>query len=69
MRTTRVVQAVMLGGLVAAVAAAPSSADSAKGSAAAAACAKATNIEAIIDDSGSMGATDATGCGCRRWTC
>lgn len=58
MRTTRVVQAVMLGGLVAAVAAAPSSADSAKGSAAAAACAKATNIEAIIDDSGSMSATD-----------
>jgi hypothetical protein len=60
MRTTRVVQAVMLGGLVAAVAAAPSSADSANGSAAAAACAKATNIEAIVDDSGSMSATDTS---------
>ena len=58
MRTTRVVQAVMLGALVAAVAAAPSSASSAKAHAAAA-CTKATNIEAIIDDSGSMYSTDS----------
>src|ERR1044072_4562228 len=57
MRTTRVVQAVMLGGLVAAVAAAPSSANGAKAQAAAA-CTKASNIEAIIDDSGSMSITD-----------
>jgi hypothetical protein len=47
----------MLGGLVAAVAAAPSSANGAKARAAAA-CTKATNIEAIIDDSGSMYVTD-----------
>jgi len=57
MRTTRVVQAVMLGGLVAAVAAAPSSAKGPQAHAAAA-CVKATNIEAIVDDSASMSVTD-----------
>jgi hypothetical protein len=57
MRTTRLVQALMLGGLVAAVAAAPSSANGTNAHAAAA-CTKATNIEAIIDDSGSMSITD-----------
>jgi von Willebrand factor type A domain len=58
MRTTRLVQGLMLGGIVAAVAAAPSSAESPSAHAAAG-CANATNIEAIIDDSGSMGATDS----------
>lgn len=58
MRTTRVVQAVMLGGLVAAVGASPSSANGTQAHAAAA-CTKATNIEAIIDDSGSMFSTDS----------
>lgn len=57
MRTTKLVQAVILGSLVAAVVAAPSSANSNQAHAAAA-CAKATNIEAIIDDSGSMITTD-----------
>src|SRR3954451_3170898 len=58
MRSAKGVLGVVLGGLVvAAVAAAPSSADDG-GARAAAACAKATNIEAIIDDSGSMTITD-----------
>jgi hypothetical protein len=58
MRISKLVQAVMLGGMVAAVAAAPSSANG-LGANAAAACAKATNIEAIIDDSGSMNFSDS----------
>jgi hypothetical protein len=58
MRSTRSVLGVVLGGVaVAAVAAAPSSAEGPQAQAAAA-CAKATNIEAIVDDSGSMDVTD-----------
>src|SRR4051794_6216767 len=58
MRSAKGVLGVVLGGLVvAAVAAAPSSADDG-GARAAAACAKATNIEAIVDDSASMTITD-----------
>src|SRR5436190_19088980 len=58
MRSTRSVLGVVLGGVaVAAVAAAPSSAEGPQAQAAAA-CAKATNIEAIVDDSGSMSVTD-----------
>jgi von Willebrand factor type A domain len=52
----------LLGGLivaVVAVSAAPSAANE-SGTAAAAACTKATNVEAIIDDSGSMTLTDSS---------
>jgi hypothetical protein len=60
MRSSKSLIGVMLGGLVvAAVVAAPSSADEAR-AAAAAACTKATNIEAIVDDSGSMNLTDSS---------
>jgi hypothetical protein len=58
MRSSKSLLGTALGALVVAVvAAAPSSADEG-GARAAAACAKATNIEAIIDDSGSMTLTD-----------
>lgn len=48
----------VVGGLIVAAGAAPSSA-TAPGARAAAACTGATNIEAVIDDSGSMAATDS----------
>jgi hypothetical protein len=58
MRSSKSLLGMALGGvLVAAVAAAPSSADDG-GARAAAACTKATNIEAIVDDSASMTLTD-----------
>ena len=58
MRGSKMWPAVVLGGVIAAVAAAPSSAEE-PGARAAAACTKAANIEAIIDDSGSMALTDS----------
>jgi hypothetical protein len=58
MRSSKALLGTALGGLVvAAIAAAPSSADDG-GARAAAACTKATNIEAIVDDSASMTITD-----------
>jgi von Willebrand factor type A domain-containing protein len=57
MRSSRTWLGVVLGGLIAAAVAAPSQAEE-PGAQAAAACAKATNVEAIIDDSGSMAITD-----------
>jgi hypothetical protein len=58
MRGTRNVLGAVLGGVAAAaVAAAPSPAEE-PGAQAAAACAKVNNVEAIIDDSGSMSLTD-----------
>jgi hypothetical protein len=59
MRSSKSLLGLMIGGLVAAVVAAPSSAQE-PGAQAAAACTKATNIEAIIDDSGSMNLTDSS---------
>jgi hypothetical protein len=58
MRSAKSVLGVVLGGLVVAVVAAASSPAEEPGAHAAAACAKATNIEAIVDDSGSMTLTD-----------
>ena len=59
MRSSKSLLGLMLGGLVVATVAAPSSAKE-PGAHAAAACTKATNIEAIVDDSGSMSLTDSS---------
>src|SRR3954463_216292 len=59
MRSSKSVLGLMLGGLVVAAVATPSSGND-PGVQAAAACTKATNIEAIIDDSGSMSLTDSS---------
>jgi von Willebrand factor type A domain len=58
MRTPKSLLGLMVGGLAVVAVAAPSSANEPRAHAAAA-CKKATNIEAIIDDSGSMSLTDS----------
>jgi hypothetical protein len=59
MRSKKSLLGVALGGLAAAVVAAGPSSAAEPGAHAAAACAKAKNIEAIVDDSGSMTLTDS----------
>ena len=56
-RSSRALLALLVGGLIVVAAAAPSSGN-ASGVRSAAACTKVGSVEAIIDDSGSMGATD-----------
>jgi hypothetical protein len=56
MRTRRLV-GLLVGGMIVAAAAVPSSGNAARARTAAA-CTRATNIEAIVDDSGSMASTD-----------
>jgi hypothetical protein len=58
MRSSRRLVGLLVGGMIVAAATAPSS-GSASGARTAAACTRVTNIEAIIDDSGSMAATDS----------
>lgn len=58
MRSARRLVGLLVGGVIVAAAAAPSS-GSTSGALTAAACTRATNIEAIVDDSGSMAGTDS----------